>query len=82
MIPVALESHNGEQFIEEQLVSIVNQSVPPEEIIISNEYPAHQSQATHPSLTSAPMSSWSGFGALRTVAHARQRALDRWRPLR
>lgn len=36
-VSVALCSHNGAEFIEEQLLSILNQSHPPDEIVISDD---------------------------------------------
>jgi len=36
-ISVAMATYNGEKFIEEQLLSILNQTVPPDEIIVSDD---------------------------------------------
>lgn len=36
-ISVAIAAYNGEKFIEKQLLSIINQTVPPDEIIISDD---------------------------------------------
>lgn len=56
MISVAMCTYNGEQFLKEQLVSILNQTVPPDEIIICDD----QSKDNTVQVAKSVLANWNG----------------------